>query len=542
MSLWGAKISQKPLRHNLKFGKIYYIGFISGFNSRFDSNYRTCSHAGFPRGSYMIPNPTHFHIACERHIALRRPQITSITSHFIPSQQSTFRTKNAKIIINLEKSHAVSLNIPVDTVTRFILPIESALNLRNIPSLSHKGCQTTYINNSEYISSSTQELNMITYTPLFVDSYKTCRAEQESIEKSKLYEERVLENLQREIRMSEFPSETSESEMSLNISLDEASNKQFASETNRLSSVSSTSDDCEMENLLYKKSDDEKVTFDELVIKITNIIKEYTKQLLFKMKELILFSDILCDGNKIKLMNDLVSTYTKYLDGKLSLKEQNELRTSIVFCASQQLKDDETLRLGEHFNLTELLNNILDHFFKITNSFNHTCSLMEGNSISYQSTPKRQKFSDTRKTTSFKKRMDSKSGSEFYWNTKENNSPMDSDSSLSSYNASYDNTVIKNSKFSETVSSSMSDKSLFHNLFLSNDSLSDSSDSSQIITSNKPRANILQNSANFIRRKNLDQHLYNQTKKTTFKLSGSENKENIPEDSGDWMGYQGAKF
>lgn len=504
--------------------------------------YRTRSHAGFPKGSYLIPNPLHFHIACERHIALRRPQITSIASHYIPFQQSTFKTKIAKITVNLDDSHTVSLNIPVETVTKFIHPFASALNLKNDPIRSNKDCQTSYINNSEYIPSSTHEFNQITYTPLYVDSYKTCQPEQESTEKSRLFEKRILENLEREIHLNDFIADSSDTDVSVEMFLDDScnneNNKQIISEGTHSSSSPIERIDYAKEN---KELTDYQRIFTEIVTELSNIIREYIKQLHVDIRESIIFSNILHDSNKIKLMNNLISSYTKYCNGKFQ-PDKNELRVSLTTCTLNGLEMDDIPLMDQIFNVSEVLNNILNHFLNLTQSFNSPHYLTEQNSMTYQSTPKQQRIKNGQ-ITSFKKRKNSKSGSESYWITLGNTSASDK-------YCSSDNIFLGTSEELSKKSSPVYNESSYHSYICENSVLSDLSDSydSNTISSYESETNILENSAKFFRTIASDTNTHIQHKSGTFKLSlavkKSENKENIPfnDDSGDWMGYERAKF
>lgn len=177
------------------------------------SCYRTYSHAGFPKGSYSIPNPMHFHIARQTQIAVRRPRLVTIAPHNVSSQYLFNHNRTPTVTLNFGHAHSVSVNLPFETLTGFIFPIASALNFRNITMSNSQGSQTSYMNNFEYVPPNNNELRKVNITPLHVDSYRTCHVEKEPLEKTDSFEQRVLDDLQQNMFTADFTSE-SERELS----------------------------------------------------------------------------------------------------------------------------------------------------------------------------------------------------------------------------------------------------------------------------------------------------------------------------------------
>lgn len=136
--------------------------------------YRTNSHAGFPKGSYTIPNPVHYHIARYKHtIPAMRPALIRLTqkcptiilkgstSNFKPLTSNNHLTSNRHhhqkqyhenddmIKINIGDARAITLNVSLHTLKEFIMQFATALNLipTNIDG-DNKSCQTSYVVNS----------------------------------------------------------------------------------------------------------------------------------------------------------------------------------------------------------------------------------------------------------------------------------------------------------------------------------------------------------------------------------------------------------
>lgn len=124
--------------------------------------YRTYSHAGFPKGSYTVHNPVHFHIAKYNYTANRmQPALVKIppqTKRRIFNSH-TFNRKIEKpsVTIKIGNTREISLNISMQTLQEFIFPLASALNFINIPMRENKSSQTSYI--SSYVPNSSVKNN-----------------------------------------------------------------------------------------------------------------------------------------------------------------------------------------------------------------------------------------------------------------------------------------------------------------------------------------------------------------------------------------------
>lgn len=135
--------------------------------------YRTYSHAGFPKGSYALPNPTHFHIVRHNQTAVRmRPVLVKLGTHGHPTHY-TFNTsctlkrspQRPMVTINIGDTRAITLNISMQTIREFIYPFASALNLANIHSFHNMASQTSfnkenYDTNDDTTDSSSQIVNI----------------------------------------------------------------------------------------------------------------------------------------------------------------------------------------------------------------------------------------------------------------------------------------------------------------------------------------------------------------------------------------------
>lgn len=116
--------------------------------------YRTSNYAGLPKGSYTVPNPRHFHIVCENHVAEPlRPLLVKIGPNTRPSPHYIFNRFNLNyrnketITINIGNLRTVSLGMSLQTANDFIVPFANALNMLNGGSnLNHQECQTSYVN------------------------------------------------------------------------------------------------------------------------------------------------------------------------------------------------------------------------------------------------------------------------------------------------------------------------------------------------------------------------------------------------------------
>lgn len=119
------------------------------------SFYRTQSHAGFPKGSYSVPNPTHFHIARYTYAPVPlQPALIRVLpqNERLHKRNFSFEPKKPSVTINIGNTRTVSLNISMQTLREFIYPLATALNFINLPAFSNKSSQTSYVT-SECFSS-----------------------------------------------------------------------------------------------------------------------------------------------------------------------------------------------------------------------------------------------------------------------------------------------------------------------------------------------------------------------------------------------------
>lgn len=164
------------------------------------SCYRTQSHAGFPKGSYIIPNPLHFHVVRETKVALiKRPTIVSLVPYKnIASSRTNHPLKNNNINITkiklIDTTHPITVNISLDSLKAFILPFAEALNLIDIPILNSQACQTAYMNNFQ--RNFKNQLDNIQYTPLYVDSTSNTLHVSDT---HSSFEKEVLQNMQKSL-------------------------------------------------------------------------------------------------------------------------------------------------------------------------------------------------------------------------------------------------------------------------------------------------------------------------------------------------------
>lgn len=133
--------------------------------SQSNGYYRTNSHSGLPKGSYAVPNPMHFHIVRQTHIArVMKPKLCGTfgldhnNSRFdLHSSVVQAKNRNPRITIDLNQAHSVSLKIPRDVVYNFIYPFAKAFNICRAPTCGNAASQTSYFNdnNSSTIDPST---------------------------------------------------------------------------------------------------------------------------------------------------------------------------------------------------------------------------------------------------------------------------------------------------------------------------------------------------------------------------------------------------
>ncbi|XP_023309773.1 uncharacterized protein LOC111691353 [Anoplophora glabripennis] len=176
------------------------------------SYYRTRSHAGFPNGSYAVPNPKHFHVPPQTQIAKMRPLLFPTTPHASSSSYSynKDRTTQPTLTLNLGNCPPVAVNIPVDALRAFIYPFATALNFCSGSRFNNQGCQTTYMSNFERKPPAESDFRKVDYTPLYTDTYQTCHLQPETKRRSQTFERQILEDMQQ--NLLDFNESFSESE------------------------------------------------------------------------------------------------------------------------------------------------------------------------------------------------------------------------------------------------------------------------------------------------------------------------------------------
>ncbi|CAG9765000.1 unnamed protein product [Ceutorhynchus assimilis] len=166
--------------------------------------YRTNSHAGLPKGSYLSPNPLHFHISrltTTEEVQIKRPLIITnkvfrerlahankITSHILKD--------NVNILLRFNNSHSAAMDMPLSTLRGFILPFAKALN--EMPVVHNISSQTSYNINEN-----------VNYSPL----YRNAHSNTLHVDSSDKIEQNVLKNLHDSIMAETLCSEEDVNEM-----------------------------------------------------------------------------------------------------------------------------------------------------------------------------------------------------------------------------------------------------------------------------------------------------------------------------------------
>lgn len=114
-----------------------------------------------------MPNPVHFHVArITRYVQIQRPLIKTLTRSFYVESQR-FRERPV-VSLSIDGTHSVALDISLKNLRAFINPFARALNLVEIPLLSNRSSQTSYIRNFDRSALIPENIQ---YTPLLVDNY-----------------------------------------------------------------------------------------------------------------------------------------------------------------------------------------------------------------------------------------------------------------------------------------------------------------------------------------------------------------------------------
>lgn len=211
----------------------------------------------------------------------------------------------------------------------------------------------------------------------------------------------------------------------------------------------------------FEKSscNNEPITNDERVKKLSNVVYEYLQQQCFEIREIVLFPEVLHDPNLNKVLAKLKSMYDEFYPEELKSEEKNELRFSISAYILSCLEVDENINNVSNdssilsilsdkiFSITEFVSDVLDNFFNLINCLvvkedsngenflEFTKPFRDTNGNMLHSTPESplnisenntneatasevitpQKPIDVTAVTSFKKNTSKKSGAETFW-------------------------------------------------------------------------------------------------------------------------------
>lgn len=238
-----------------------------------------------------MPNPVHFHIArITRYVQIQRPLIKTLTrrlGYYVGSQR--FR-EHPVISLNVDGTHSVALDISLQNLRAFISPFARALNLVEIPLLSNRSSQTSYIRNFDRSALIPENLQ---YTPLLVDNYTDTL----HLATTSSFERQVLDSLHNDILNEAFGSdderksvemgETVEFQVERGESMAELSNSLInlslnssnSSEKNSLEDQAKTDDDSQSKsenNLTYPVTAENLNEVDENDLDIATAEKEHS--------------------------------------------------------------------------------------------------------------------------------------------------------------------------------------------------------------------------------------------------------------------------
>ncbi|XP_060525018.1 protein hu-li tai shao isoform X6 [Cylas formicarius] len=530
------------------------------------THYRTNYHAGFPKGSYVIPNPVHFHIARRGHVPIMRPMLVPRFARF------DFHPKPAVVTLTLKDSRSIAVDVSLDTISAFVRPFARALNIVEVPTLNSQGCQTAYMNNFERAPWSHSNVE---YTPLYVDERsKTLR---KSVP-GESFEESILREMKRNMMCVAGVVEFAEHDAPVD-------NESLAEMTDEVATINSSGSSESDGNALATTDEgvsdltlngDSPVSspVDDRIVAMGAVIKEFLIEQSFETKELIVFPELNDDASAAKFVGDLVKLYSRLYEDSLNPDDKNELRLKLAGYVLKLLERDDRLQDDDDdggdgvynvsdkiFTTTEFLSEILDVFFDRLNNGNFAD--FAGNLPTDKgetSTPRA--GGEPAEVTSFKKA--SKSHSETYWIMIGSSSPRVSqapprrvinvDDILLRPPDDFDTEPpMKQAKEGVGVERSPIREQARKNLFgahlspdfeISNDSFKSFSEERGIIEdSEDDDSSAAVNQVMFVRNPNVKERLVRSEAKVIFAAKNAAvDKENIAPDEGNWMGYESAKF
>ncbi|RZC40889.1 hu-li tai shao [Asbolus verrucosus] len=175
--------------------------------------YRTSNYAGLPKGSYCIPNPQHFHVVRQSHIAQPlRPFLVKIApqsraAHYIFNRFNVNCDRRTETVtLNVGNIRTVSLGMSLQTVNDFIRPFAKALNMLEVPDVNHQESQTSYIATNDAI------VNSKDYTPL-LEGYEENKTSAQVRDDSE-FEKKILQKLHENL-VADLTRTDSESDLEL---------------------------------------------------------------------------------------------------------------------------------------------------------------------------------------------------------------------------------------------------------------------------------------------------------------------------------------
>ncbi|KAG5900132.1 hypothetical protein JTB14_012805 [Gonioctena quinquepunctata] len=361
-------------------------------------------------------------------------------------------------------------------------------------------------------------------------------------------------------------------------------------------------EDCTLTEKSVKVTNLDK-SVEEATIQLSNLILEYLIQQCFELKELILFPEVLHDQNFSKLLTKLTDTYHEYYECNMTAEQKNEIRVSLASYTLKLLEIDERFNNSEDsggsntisdkiFSISEFLNDILDHFFNSFETGSHfaefASALVNEESGILHSTPeqpKKQQYNSEEdfEITTFHKSTKKKSGSEMYWMSVSNSptipkradtpnkpilnvddiplrppedliapkralSPIQEEPRVNlfyqflnenEFDLLHDSDFNQQFNQDESIVESSVDSDVIDNILTQS-----CNNISSYIPFDEPDNNVvLSSQVNFFRTNTKNVNAYVKSKTAVFDNRQSENKENEAlDDSGDWMGYDNAKF
>lgn len=552
--------------------------------------YRSNSHAGLPKGSYMVPNPIHFHIA--RHLQLNRmmrPQIISLafpshTTNYLYNNQrrhfniptTTTRQSSSIITLNLANSRTVALDISMDTIVKFISPFVSALNSIRLPGFVSQASQTAF---------NTEETHTVEHTPLSIDSYAPNFSRK--LETTS-YEEEILNKLHNDLVVDLSGNESLESECVENEGL---AGDLTPNTTKILQKCSDSDGETENEHQIEEKCNNVTITIkpepevDERLVKISTPIREYIIKQCLELRELILFPEVLHDPNLVKLLDELKCLYTELYGNVLSAEEKNELRISIgAYLMDGMTQENDRTNCSNDsdklFSVSELISDILDNFFTILESDSVTTN-SEENFVKFKRTLEEMydlsstlelddaTFATPQKSspivTSFKNNESAKTGAESFWFSITDASPVRETETVNFDDIPIPITWANRSSVDRTLSPILEEAQLKFDDDCNKENVDDF-DSNSYFSFEEPEINVVVcNSGNFYRTTTVNSSAFTKSETVTFNRSAlkcctnvylnendpayisnniNENSHSVEssDDEGDWMGFASAKF